>query len=185
MRPDARERRTIRWAIWVSALALIAAFVVAPFARRVAERADQLAVRREHVERLSSYIVQKPALDSSMAATDRLLRGSSMRVIRGRSPALAASELQRVLQEYARMSRVSVSRLDVASGTDSTTNAAIPATVSAVGDIYGLVQLLAYLERGSIVVEVDTLAVQSTSGLRGDLLQLSLQLHAPFLVDAP
>jgi hypothetical protein len=90
------------------------------------------------------------------------------------------------LQDDARMSRVSVSRLEVSGVADSTPvtqQRMLPATISAVGDIYGLVQLLGYLQHGPQLVDVRDVTILSTSALRGDLLQLSLQVQAPFLVD--
>lgn len=186
MRPDARERRTIVIAAWVAAAALATAYVGIPFARRVTARNAQIAVERERVGRLTTYVRRQSEIDSAIATRDAALAQSPARVLHGRSAALVASELQRVLQDYARMSRVSVSRIDVPGTPDSSgTSLSMGATISAVGDIYGLVQLLGYLQHGPQLVTVRDLSVQSTSALRGDLLQLSVQVRAPFLVDEP
>ncbi|MFN8574640.1 MAG: type II secretion system protein GspM [Gemmatimonadaceae bacterium] len=180
----ASERRTVMIGLWVSGLALAFAFVVMPFWRRVTDRGAQIALKREQVARLRSYVRHRADFDSAATSRAALLDASPARVLRGRSPALAAAELQRVLQDAARMSRVSVSRLDVAGVADTNSGRlTLPATVSAVSDIYGLVQLLGALQQGRPLMDVKELTVLSTSALRGDLLQVSLQVRAPFLTE--
>ncbi len=180
----ASERRTVFIGLWVSVVALALAFVVLPSWRRVSDRDSQIALKREQVARLRAYVRHRADFDSAATSRELLLASSPTRMLRGRAPALVAAELQRVLQDYARMSRVSVSRLDVAGVADSSEGRlTIPASVSAVSDIYGLVQLLGYLQHGPQLMDVKELTVQSTSALRGDLLQVSLQVRAPYLTE--
>src|SRR5205085_1131251 len=82
---------------------------------------------------------------------------------------------QGLLQEYAAASRVQVSRVDVASAPDTTPNVGpgatsilpmIPATVAGTGDVYGLTDLLARVERGPRLLLVTDLSVQSVRGPR-------------------
>lgn len=187
MRPDPRERRTITIAVWVSLLALSLAYVVLPYLQRVSSRQAEIALRRAQVGRLAAYVARQPEIEQAAASRASALDAYGTRLLRARSPSLVGAELQRVLQDYARMSRVSVSRLDVAGVADSSggDTPSMPATLSAVGDIYGLAQLLAHLQQGPQVIDVSLLSIASTSALRGDLLQLSLSVRAPFLTDAP
>jgi hypothetical protein len=108
-----------------------------------------------------------------------------VRLVHGRTPALAASALQALLQEYAVAARVSVTRLDVASAGDSAGGGvpAIPATIAAVSDIYGLADFLARVEQGERWLEVTELVVSPNPALRGELLQLSLVVRAPYVLD--
>ncbi len=55
----------------------------------------------------------------------------------------------------------------------------LPASITAVGDIYGISQFLSLLQRGSPVMEIRDLTLVSNSALREGLLQLSLTLRAP------
>ena len=187
MRPDARERRTITIAIWVTVVALAFAYVVMPFAQRVLARQAEIALRRAQVGRLTAYVTRHPEIEKAVASRTSVLEAYGTRVLRGRSPSLVGAELQRVLQDYAHTSRVSVSRLDVPGVADSTRGETLtmPATLSAVGDVYGLAQLLTLLQQGPFVIEVRDLSITSTSALRGELLQLSLTARAPFVVEAP
>jgi hypothetical protein len=187
MRPDPRERRTITIAIWVSVIALALAYVVIPFAQRVSARQTEIALKRAQVGRLTAYVKRHSEIERAVAARAAALDTYGTRVLRGRSPSLVGAEVQHLLQDYARMSRVSVSRLDVAGVADSAGGVTLtmPATLSAVGDVYGLAQLLTYLQQGQHVMEVRDLTIASTSALRGDLLQLSLSVRVPFLVEAP
>lgn len=187
MRPDARERRTITIAFWVSIVALALAYVVVPFAQRVWARQAEIALRRAQVGRLTAYVTRHAEIETALTSRSSTLEAYGTRVLRGRSPSLVGAELQRMLQDYARTSRVSVSRLDVAGVADSTggETLSMPATLSAVGDVYGLAQLLTHLQRGPFVIEVRDLSIASTSALRGDLLQLSLTARAPFVVESP
>jgi hypothetical protein len=111
------------------------------------------------------------------------LDAAGVRLLRGRTTALAASSLQELLREYARESRIGITRLDVASTPQAGADLVIPATVSAVGDIYGLADLLARLQRGARLIEVRGLTVAPNPALRGELLQISLVLAAPYVPD--
>jgi hypothetical protein len=51
-----------------------------------------------------------------------------------------------------------------------------------VGDVYGLSEFLSQLQYGSPVVQVRQLTIVSNSSLRGGLLQISLQLSAPAVI---
>ena len=185
--PVKGERRTITIAIWVSVVALAFAYVVMPFAQRVLARQAEIALRRAQVGRLTAYMTRQAEIEKAVASRTSVLEAYGTRVLRGRSPSLVGAELQRVLQDYAHTSRVSVSRLDVPGVADSTRGetSSMPATLSAVGDVYGLAQLLTLLQQGPFVIEVRDLSITSTSALRGELLQVSLTARAPFVVEAP
>lgn len=61
----------------------------------------------------------------------------------------------------------------------------LPMTLSANGDIYGLTALLEQLRRARQALVVDKLSVQVNSALRGapDVLQMTVTLHAPVIVE--
>lgn len=185
-RIEPRERRTITIAASILVAALAFAYLVLPVARRWSDRESAISAARDRVARLQGLIEQRDQL--VRVADERAGDASApVRVIRGRTTSLAASTLQEALQEYARLSRVSITRLDVASLPDSVANAerGLPATVSAVTDIYGLADLLTRVQRGALLLNIEELSVAPNPVLRGNLLQLVLTVRAPFILEAP
>ena len=57
---------------------------------------------------------------------------------------------------------------------------AIPATVSAIGDIWGVSNFVSRLQHGTTLIDIREIGVSPNPALRGDLLQLSLVLRAPY-----
>lgn len=171
----------------ISLVALAASFIVVPLARRWSEREDAIRLSGDRVARLRGLAERQGVVVNAASAGEATMSAMPTRALRGRTEALAASELQRVLQDYARESRVSVTRLDVAASdrdADSLSlgGAPIPASVAAVTDIYGLADLLGRIQHGPFLMEVTELNVTANAVLRGDLLQVSLALRAPFVV---
>ena len=182
LRPDARERRTIAIGLAVVLAGLIIAYGVLPFVRQWREREAAIATQSAALARLRGLIEHEAEL---RAATDRYETSPAgeQRLLSGRTPALAAASLQSLLQEFANQSKLTVSRLDVA-GAPATTDTPlpmIPATVSAIGDIYGIVDMLTLIQHGPHLLEIAELNVRQNSALRGDLLQLTITLRAAYL----
>jgi hypothetical protein len=159
------------------------AFALMPYMRRWSEREAAIAVAEDRVARLRSLAANEQAISRASAERDARLDDAGVRLLTGRTSALAASALQELLREYARESRVSISRLDVANTPQAGVDLVIPATISALGDIYGLADLLARLQRGDRFIEVRGLTVAPNSALRGELLQITLTLAAPYVPD--
>lgn len=185
--PDPRERRTIAIGGAVLVIAFLLTTVVVPTVARWRDREALIGALRRQRAQLVTLGTQREALEASAAARAASAEALPVRLLRGRTPALAASALQSLLQDYASASRVSVTRLDVASVGDSANaggpGSAIPATISAVSDVYGLADFLARLEHGHRLLEVTELAVSPNSALRGELLQLSVSLRAPYVLE--
>lgn len=180
LRPNAREQRTIQLGATVAGVALLVAFAIVPFARRWSDREGAISVARDRVARLLALTAQEPQLRAAAASSE-----GTIRTLRGRTVALVGSDLQSLLQDYARVSRVSVTRLEVGSAADSTVapERGLSASLSATTDVYGLADLLARLQAGPALLVVDELAVTMNPVLRGNLLQLSLTARAPFLLE--
>ena len=181
--PDARERRTIALGGAVLAIAAFVTVVVLPTAARWRDREAMIDALRRQRAQLVALGTQRSALEAAVQARTLQAEALPVRLVRGRTPALAASALQALLQDYATASRVSVTRLDVASTPDSGATPAIPALVSAVSDVYGLADFLSRLEQGGHWLEVTELSVSPNPSLRGELLQLSVAIRAPFVLE--
>jgi hypothetical protein len=177
----ARERRAITLGIAITVVALAVTYGVAPYARGWAARETAIAAKSDSLARFRALVRDAPRLAAAVRAREAALAGAPQRLIAARNAALAASDLQSVLQAYGAQSRVQVTRVDVAG--DALTGAlpTIPATIAATGDVYGLAELLALLERGTRLIEITDLVVQTIPGSGGDeLLQFSIGVRAPF-----
>lgn len=180
-----REKRTVALALGALLAAAMLGLVVMPAAQRWKARESAIDAARERVARLVGL---RESQDNIIAtASARLATDAPLQVIRGRTSALAASSLQAALREYARLSRVSITRLDVAQERDSTSTSmsarGIPATISAVTDIYGLADFLSRIQQGVVLLEVQELSVAPNPVLRGNLLQISIVVRAPFILE--
>jgi len=167
----------------VSVAALLLAFAIAPLAARWSAREAVIEARVETLARLRALVRDEATLKSVLL--QRESGGAISPLVSGRTAALAGSALQTTIQEYAAGSRVTISRLDLAGPADSAKYSlpVIPASVSAVGDVYGVTEFLSRLQYGSPVVEIRQLTLVSNSALRDGLLQLSVSLRAPAVID--
>ncbi len=175
-----RERRTVFAGAAISVAALLLVYGALPLARRWSDREDRIAASADRLARLRFLVVHENDLRQAVARREGMT-GTSGRILVARTPALAASALQSVIRDYAARSAVTVNRLDVAGAPDTASSALpmLPASITAVGDIYGISQFLTLLQRGSPVMEIRDLTLVSNSALREGLLQLSLTLRAP------
>ncbi len=181
--PDARERRTLAIGATVVAVAYLAIAWVLPAAARWRDREAMIEALRRQRAQLVALAERRESLEQGLRARLAAAEALPVRVVRGRTVALAAASMQEVLQEYATASRISVTRLDVASAPDSVGGAlALPATVAATGDIYGLADFLSRLEHGRALLHVSEIAIAPNPSLRGELLQLAVTVRAPFLL---
>ncbi|MCI0433740.1 MAG: type II secretion system protein GspM [Gemmatimonadetes bacterium] len=180
LRLSTRERRTITIGAIVSIAALLFAYAVLPIARRWQAREGLIAVEADRLARLRGLVAAEPDLEFAVAARTAALESGSARLLEGRTAALAASSLQMLLQDIANGSRVVVSRLDVAGAPDPADAGSpmIPATVSAIGDIYGITEMLSAIQLGPRLLEVTELTIRPNPALRGDLMQVTVKVNA-------
>lgn len=180
---EPRERRTIAIASTVLAVAVVFTYGVLPFVRHWSAREALIATRAEQVARLRWLATHQTELQQ--VAASRAAQASSVarpRLLSGRSPALAASLLQTIVQGYADEAGITVSQLNVSGAADSSAAGvtSVPATLSAVGDIYGVADFVSRVQHGTTLIEIREIGVSPNPALRGELLQLSLSLRAPY-----
>ena len=176
-----RERRTIVAGAVVSAVALGVAYGALPFARRWSAREELIAARRGELARLRTLAAHEPALRQALAEREARAAVAPRRVLAARTAALAASTLQTTLRSWAESAPLAVSSLDVSGEPDSAATGALPATLTALGDVQAVGAFLEALRRGPLLVEVRELHVRPNNALRGEPLQLTLTLAAPWV----
>ncbi|HJU75548.1 MAG TPA: hypothetical protein VJ717_17520 [Gemmatimonadaceae bacterium] len=183
---EPRERRTLVLAALVSALAIVTAYAVLPFARRWTAREDAIAAKREQLARLRWLVRNETRLTRMADEKERALDAAPRRLLVGESASLASAELQRVVLEHAESSRLQVQQVDVAAATADaeaqlgTEGRTVGARLSAVGDVAGLADFLERLTRGSTYARMHELDVQPNAA-RGDLLTIGVSVRAPFV----
>ena len=176
-----RESTAIAVGGGVSVLALLAVFVVLPQSRRWLDREERIAMRSEQLARLEALIRREDSVRQRLADLRQARAGVGRLLLAGETPAVAASNLQLLLNRYATESRVVLDRVDAVSRTaDAEGNVEeIPARVAVRGDIYGLVDLLFYLQHGEKLLVIDDLRVTGArAGMRSEeLLTVSVSIH--------
>ncbi len=165
----------------IIAVVLVLLYAVIPFANRWTTREDAIAAKAEQLVRLEGMVAGKAEFANAVAALEQQRVRSAGRLLHGSTPALAASRLQSILTRYAEQSRVALASIDLArEGEGGVAGLSpVPVQLSANGDIYGLVDFLAYIRDGEKLIVIDEMSVRGNprraSGQQ--LLTLTLRLH--------
>lgn len=185
---SARDRRTLTWGAGAVACVLLLALAI-PVAKRWGDREALIAARRGELARLHGVKGAESMLRNAVDARAARAAEYPQRPVGAATAALAAGVLQGVLQRYADESQLSVSELNVSGEPDSTAVplAALPATLIALGDVFGVADLLSRVQNGTTLLEVRELTVQINPARRaeggGELLQVTLTVRAPFVIE--
>ena len=160
-----------------------------PLVRRWAGREALITARRGELARLRGMETAEGAMRAAVAQREARAAEFMQRPVRATTAPLAAGEVQGILQQYADESQLSVTELNVSGEPDSASAslASLPATLIALGDVYGVAALLSRVQHGSALFDVRELTVQVNPARRaeggGELLQLTLVIRAPFVVE--
>jgi hypothetical protein len=179
-----RERRVVSAGAAVCFLGLLTIGVAIPFAGRWQDREDAIAARQSQLGQLRSLVEGEAATREGLVVRQRERVALRERLLTGATPALAASNLQGLLQGYADGSRVTLDRVDVVAEPGATSEEglpAIPVQLSGQGDIYGLSELLTRFQSGPKLLIVDELKVTGGNPeYQPDLLNFSVRLHGAY-----
>lgn len=176
-----REQRVVIAGAAVSAAALLVVFALLPVADRWSERQARYAASRDQLVRLQTLVASQTQLRRALEEQQRVLGVSVGLLATGSTPALAASNLQALVQRYAEESVVQLDRIFVAGEArpDSQGLMAIPVQLQGQGDIYGLVDFLFRLQHGEKLLVIDDMSV--TAGLphtdRREYVTWSITMH--------
>ena len=187
-RLEPRERRVVAGGAIACAVLLLAVYVIMPFAKRWSDREAAIAAKAEQLSRLQSLVDSEAALQQ---VVDELEQGRSRRgrrLLVGTTPALAASTLQTLVRSYADQSRVTLQRVNL-SGQDEPEESGLTPVglqVTVLGDLYGLVDFLYFLQNGEKLLVIDELQVTANPrrGAAQQLMSWTLRLHG-YYVEGP
>jgi type II secretory pathway component PulM len=183
-----RDRRALQWGAAAACVVVLVALLL-PYVRVWRDREALISARHDELARLRGLQASAPSL---RAIADRLEARAGtypQRPVAASTAALAAGVLQQVLQRYADDCQLSVSELNVSGEPDSTAVplGGVPATIIALGDVYGVSEFLARVQEGATLLEVRELSIQVNPARRadggGELLQVTLAVRAPFVIE--
>ena len=174
------------------AVALVIVFGLLPFARRWAAREEALDASRDRLARLQGLLASEPQLRRALDQQRQARAARSARLLTGATPAVAASSLQSLIQQYAEQSGVTLDRVNVVGDNAEPDSglAAIPMELSAQGDVHGLVALLYRLQHGEKLLVVDEITANGSgtdteTEEEGPSLTWSIRLRAPYVSGGP
>lgn len=158
-----RERRVVLGGAIVSALALVVMGVILPIADHWTSRESAYAASRMQWLKLSMLAASTDRLQRALDDQKVALAVEENRLVEGSTPALAASTLQGMLQQYAAASAIQLQRVDAAGEPKAAKPGLleIPVQLSGTGSLAGLVDFLSKLERGDKLLIVDELAINA------------------------
>ncbi len=180
-----REHRVVVAGALVTTLTLLTVWAVLPFVGRWQDREVTIEAKQTQLAQLRRLVEGETATRQSLSARLDDRTALRERLLTGATPALAASNLQALLQGYADGSRVTLTRVDLVAEPSAAGDEglpAIPVRLSAHGDIYGLTDLLGRLQYGEKLLVIDELTVNAgaVAGDRPDLLTFSVRLHGAY-----
>lgn len=180
-RLNRREQRVVLGGAAIAAAALLVVFAFLPLRARWSSQDSTYAASHDRYIRLQTLVASESRLRQALEAQQQGLRASVGLLATGSTPALAASNLQALVQRYAEESVVQLDRIFVAgeAKADSLGLVSIPVQLQGQGDIYGLVDFLFRLQHGEKLLMIDDLTI--TAGLpqtgRQDFIVWSMTMH--------
>jgi type II secretory pathway component PulM len=174
-----RERRVVVGGAIVSALALVIMGIIVPIADHWTSRESAYAASRSQWVKLSVLAASTDRLQRALDEQKVSLAAQESRLVEGTTPALAASTLQSMLQQYAQASAIQLQRVDAAGEPKAAKPGLleIPVQLSGTASMAGLVDFLSRLERGDKLLVIDELAINAGFDNAEATLQWSLRLH--------
>jgi D-serine dehydratase len=180
-RRSRREKFVLAGGLTITVATIAIVYAVQPFVRRWVDREAEIDIRAEQLARLRALVAQEQDLRDALNDLRRVHERATRVLLEGDTPAVASSGLLILLNRYAEESRVLIERVDLAGQLDATADSLlpIPATITARGDIFGLVDLLFYLQHGEKLLVIDDLRVSTGQGVgdRSPVMGWTVGLH--------
>ena len=160
-----REQLFVGGGAIISALALAVTLFAGPLLDRWATREAELEANRERLTRLQALVTSEGKLRQALGARQRAHAATMQLLLVGATPALAASNLQAQLQQYADESFVQLNRVDVVGEPKAERPGlvSIPVMLQGQGDVYGLVDYLYRLQYGQRLLVIDDISINARS----------------------
>jgi Tfp pilus assembly protein PilO len=147
-----RERLLIAAGVIVAVVVLAWQGVVVPIRERFRFAADVVPAREQLLAQREDLVARRSAIIAELAATNQRLDALSERFLRAATPAVAASELQKLIKDMATEAKTDVRSERILTPVERGELLEIPIEIAVSGDIRQLVDLLVRIERAPKLV---------------------------------
>jgi len=155
-----RERVLIAVGVVVALLVVGWEFVLQPVRERYRSAAELTPVREQVLVRRLELVARKAAIARDLEATNARLQAVAGRFLPAATPAVAASELQKVVKELATQASTEIRSERILPPVERGELVEIPIEIAVSGEIRQLVDLLSRLEQTPKLLTVQDLKVR-------------------------
>jgi Tfp pilus assembly protein PilO len=155
-----RERLLVVVGVLVGVVLLGWELVVQPIRERHSMAADLLPVREQLLSRRLELVSRKSAISAELAAVNQQLDTVSAKFFTGATPAVAASELQKLLKDMATEAKTEVRSERILPPVERGELLEVPVEIAVSGEIRHLVDLLSRAERAAKLLTVQDLKIR-------------------------
>ncbi|MGH7323414.1 MAG: type II secretion system protein GspM [Candidatus Rokuibacteriota bacterium] len=155
-----RERLIIALGVAVAVLVGVWVGLVQPIRERNSRAEELVPVREQILARRQGLVARKTAVAAELGATEARLDALSTRFLPAVTPAVAASELQKLVKEMAAQAATEVRSERILTPVERGEMLEIPLEITVAGEIRQLVDLLSRLDRAPKLLAVQDLRVR-------------------------
>jgi Tfp pilus assembly protein PilO len=155
-----RERLLVGSAVVIGVVVLGWTLVLDPIRERYRTAAELVPVREQLLARRQELLARRPALAAELASANQRLEALAARFLPGATPAVAASELQKLVKEMAAQAGTDVRSERILPTAERGDLVEVPIEIAVSGEIRQLVDLLARLERAPLLLAVQDVKIR-------------------------
>jgi Tfp pilus assembly protein PilO len=179
-----RERALIGFGMGTMLVVGIYLFLVEPLVDRAREVESRTVAREAALERRRLLIAQGPRIAQELQTERRRLESASTRLLRGPTAPLAASELQKLVQEVAASSNMEVRSERVLPATDREGLQEVPIEIIIVGSVRETMTALYRLEHTDRLLMIKDLKIRAVAVGQPRELMTTLTVAGYVMLDA-
>jgi len=155
-----RERTIVTAGVVVALLIGAWSFVIEPILERTRTAAEMVPARALLLQRKRDLVARKGAINAELEAMTKQVDALSGRLLISATPAVAASELQKLVKEMATAAATQIRSERILPPAERGDLLEIPVEVSVSGEIRELVELLARLDAAPKLLSVQELRIR-------------------------
>lgn len=155
-----RERLLIATAALIGVVVLGWELVLDPIRERYRTAAELVPVREQTLARRQELVARRPTIAAELAAANQRLEALAPRFLPGATPAVAASELQKLVKDTAAQAGTEVRSERILPTAERGELVEVPIEIAVSGEIRQLVDLLARLERAPLLLAVQDVKIR-------------------------
>lgn len=155
-----RERALIGLAVLVGSVILGWEFVVQPIRERYVRASELVPAREQVLARRMELVSRKAVIARELEATDARLHALSDRFLPASTPAVAASELQKLVKQVAMNASTEIRSERILPPVERGELVEIPVEVAVSAEVRQLVDILAQLEQTPKILTVQDLKIR-------------------------